>query len=189
MKPLVVFLDANVLYSAGLRDLFMHLHLHDLCHIKWSNQVQQEWMRNLLARRPDLIPQRLERTRQLMIDFAPDSLVEGYESLSETLTLPDPDDRHVLAAAMTGNAKLIVTFNLSDFPQNALQPFGIKAWHPDTFITHLLDINPEQVCTAIRQHRIALRNPPKTIAEYLDERSKDGLTTAVLRLREYESLI
>lgn len=189
MKPLIAFLDANVLYSAGLRDLFMRLALHDLFYIRWSDRVHEEWMRNLLARRPDLMLDKLERTRQLMAASMPGSLVTGYESLIANITLPDPDDRHVLAAAIVGGATHIVTFNLSDFPKSALHPYKISAWHPDTFIGHLLELNPDQVCSAVKQHRTALRNPPKTITDYLLDRANDGLTTTAARLRDYQSLL
>ena len=120
MKQLIVFLDANVLYSAGLRDLFMRLALQGFFHIRWSNQVHEEWLSNLLANRPDLSREKLERTRRLMLESAPDSLVENYEAQIENITLPDPDDRHVVAAAIAGKASIIVTFNLSDFPKGEL---------------------------------------------------------------------
>jgi predicted nucleic acid-binding protein len=151
MKPKTVFLDANVLYSAGLRDLLIRLALHDLFRIKWSDRVHEEWMRNLLAKRPDLIPEKLERTRRLMVDGVPDSLVKDYEPLIEHITLPDPDDRHVLAAAITGQASVILTFNLKDFPQSLLRPYKIEAQHPDKFLCRLLRLKPDPVCTALRQ--------------------------------------
>lgn len=189
MKQLTAFLDANVLYSAGLRDLLMRLALQGLFRIKWSEQVHEEWMRNLLAKRPDLTREKLERTRQLMERAAPDSLVKGYTALLDSITLPDPDDRHVLAAAITGKADVIVTFNLMDFPKSVLSSYGIEAWHPDVFITHLLKSNPNQVYEAIKQHRVALKNPPKTVTEYLIDRENDGLTATVSHLRLHESLI
>ena len=85
MKQLTAFLDANVLYSAGLRDLLMRLALQGLFRIKWPEQVHEEWMRNLLAKRPDLTREKLERTRQLMERAAPDSLVKGYTALHKSL--------------------------------------------------------------------------------------------------------
>ena len=182
MNLLTVFLDANVLYSAGLRDLLMRLALQGLFRIKWTKQVHEEWIENLLKRRSDITREKLERTYQLMLQFAPDSLVQHYEPLIKSITLPDPDDRHVLAAAIKGKATLIVTFNLSDFPPATLQRYGIEAWHPDLFICHLLDLNSEQVYKAIRQHRTALKNPPKSVNEYLGEREEDGLVVAVSRL-------
>jgi hypothetical protein len=78
--PTVVF-DACVLYPAPLRDLLMHLTLAGLFKAKWTNEIHEEWIRNLLKQRPDLGRAQLERTRDLMNAYALDCLVEGYQNL------------------------------------------------------------------------------------------------------------
>jgi hypothetical protein len=78
-------------------------------HAKWPADVHEEWMSSLLANRPDLAREKLERTRQLIDKAAPHALVIGYEHLIAGLTLPDPKDRHVLAAAIRGGASVVVT--------------------------------------------------------------------------------
>jgi hypothetical protein len=100
----------------------MHLALTGVFRAKWSSDVHEEWIRNLLKNRPDLTREKLERTRQLMDKAAPDALVTGYQHLIPGLLLPDKDDRHVLAAAIRCGASLIVTCNLEDFPAEALSP-------------------------------------------------------------------
>lgn len=95
-----IMLDACVLFPAPLRDFLLTLAETDLFRAKWTEQIHDEWSRNLLLRRPNLEPERLIRTRQTMNNFFPDALIEGYEYLIPSLTLPDPDDRHVLAAAI-----------------------------------------------------------------------------------------
>ena len=122
-------LDACVLYSAFLRDLFMRLAVGLVFQPKWTAQIQDEWMRNVLRNRPDLTRARLERTRALMEQWGQDWEVGAYESLIPTLVLPDMDDRHVLAAAIASAVPIIVTFNLSDFPQTALSPYGVRTLH------------------------------------------------------------
>jgi hypothetical protein len=92
--------DACVLYPAPLRDLLLQLALTDLFRAKWTEAIHDEWTRNLLANRPELKPELLARTRELMNAHVRDCLVEDYEPLVAGLTLPDPDDRHVLAAAI-----------------------------------------------------------------------------------------
>ena len=82
----------------------MHLALTGVFRAKWSADVHEEWMRNLLKNSPDLTREKLERTRQLMDKAAPDALVRGYENLVSGLVLPDEDDRHVLAAAIRSGA-------------------------------------------------------------------------------------
>ena len=95
-----VVYDACVLYPAPLRDLLMHLALTDLYRARWSDAIHDEWIRNVLAKRDDLTLQQLERTRQLMNSHVRDSLVTGFEYLIPSIALPDPDDRHVVAAAI-----------------------------------------------------------------------------------------
>lgn len=93
-------------------------------------------MNALLRTRDDLTRERLERTRDLMNYHVRDALVADFEDLIEVLTLPDQDDRHVLAVAIKGWADLIVTSNLKDFPADVLGRWGIEAQHPDEFLTH-----------------------------------------------------
>src|SRR3954449_10794149 len=101
----------------------MHLALTGLFRALWSAAVHEEWMRALLRNRPDLSRQKLERTRRLMDSHAADALVTGYEDLIPGLQLPDPDDRHVLAAAIRGRADVIVTANLREFPAEHIASF------------------------------------------------------------------
>lgn len=138
---------------------------------------------------PDITRAQLERTRDLMNRHAGDCLVTGIESLIKGLELPDPDDRHVLAAAIRSGAAVIVTQNLKDFPQDKLDPYGIEAQHPDTFITRLFDLNPGAVVGAAQEHRASLKNPPKTVDEYLDTLERQGLTQTVAELRSYASVL
>ncbi len=109
-------LDANVLYPAGLRDLLLRLADRYLFAPLWSADIHAEWMRSLLAGRPDIDASVLDRPREVMDDHFPDALVDGYEDIAAGLDLPDPDDHHVLAAAIHGRANVIVTRNLRDFP-------------------------------------------------------------------------
>jgi len=175
--------DACVLYPAPLRDLLMWLALTDLFRARWTNAIHEEWMRNVLKNRPDLTRAQLERTRDLMNANVRDCLVTGYEDLIDTVTLPDPDDQHVLAAAIRGRADVIVTFDLDDFPADAIQPYGVDAQHPDDFVTHLLDLAPTAVYRAVRRQREALKNPSKTPAELLETLERQRLVQTVARLR------
>ncbi len=185
MAAFTAFYDANVLYPSELRNLLMHLALTGLFRAKWSADVHEEWISNLLKKRPDLTRDKLERTRMLMDQHAVDALVTDYKDLIPGLHLPDPDDRHVLAAAIRGHADVIVTMNLRDFPSDIVGSFGIDVQHPDEFIVRLLDLAPGAVVTAAQNHRQSLKNPPKTLAEYLETLERQGLTQTVSVLREY----
>ena len=183
MPAFTAFLDANVLYPADLRSFLMFLAVPGIFRAKWSDDVHEEWISNLLERRPDLTRAQLERTRQLMDKHAPDALVTGYRQLVPALNLPDPNDRHVLAAAVRGGASVIVTNNTKDFPAEALEEFEIEAQTPDEFVHHLIDLYPDEVIQAAEMHRASLRNPPKTREEYLNTLERQGLTESVAVLR------
>jgi hypothetical protein len=181
--------DANILYPAPLRDLFMRLAEVGLVRARWTDAIHDEWMRNVLADNPRLSAERLARTRTLMNEAIRDCLVTGFEDLIESLSLPDPDDRHVLAAAIRASAEVIVTYNIKDFPEETLAHFDIKAQHPDDFLVSLLDVAPGLVCTAVKRQRQGLRNPPKTAEELLDTLESQGLTQAVASLRQLVELL
>ena len=184
MSKLTVLYDACVLYPAPLRDFVMHLALTDVIRAKWSATIHEEWIRNVLKARPDLKRSQLERTRKLMDAHVPDCLVEGYEALIDTLMLPDPNDRHVLAAAIVGQVDVILTFNLKDFPQSALSPHNIVAQHPDVYLSQLIEDAPEAVYTAAQRQRASLKNPPKNREEYLQIIERQGLPMTAAKLRE-----
>ncbi len=185
MAAFIVFYDANVLYPAELRNFLMHLAMTGMFRAKWSADVHEEWISNLLKRRPELTRERLERTRRLMDTAVPDVLVTGYEHFIPGLVLPDEKDRHVLAAAIRCGASVIVTFNLVDFPRESLREFGIEAQHPDEFIFNLFDLAPGLVIEAAENHRSSLKNPPKNVDEYLAMLEAQGLTQTTSALREY----
>jgi len=189
MASFTALYDACVLHPAPLRDLLMHLALTDLFRARWSNQIHDEWIQSILAKRPDLTRTQLERTRDLMNAHVRDCLVTGYESLIDGLILPDPDDRHVLAAAIRTRAHIIVTFNLKDFLPECLKEYGIEAQHPDVFVSHLLDLSPGAVCSALKRQRDSLRYPPVSSTTLLDTLLKQGLVESVRRLKEFKELL
>lgn len=178
--------DACVLYPAPLRDLLMRLALTGLFQARWSAEIHDEWIRNVLANRPDLTLKSLERCRDLMDQHVPDCLVTGFEWLIPTLTLPDRDDRHVLAAAIHSGAGAIITFNLSDFPGEVLALYAIEAIPPDEFVLGLWDASPEAVLDAARRQRVALKRPPKGVTESLDTLEQCRLPGTVSKLRDHQ---
>lgn len=189
MARFTAFLDASVLYPAPLRDLLLELAVADLYQAKWSNAVHEEWIKALLRTRGDLTRERLERTRDLMNYHVRDTLVADFEDLIEVLTLPDPDDRHVLAAAIKGRADLIVTINLKDFPANVLGRWGIEAQHPDEFLTHQFHLSQPTFLQAVKTVRLRLKNPPKSIDEYLNTLRAHGLLATVSEIAPFDQFI
>ncbi|MEA5414699.1 PIN domain-containing protein [Synechococcus sp. BA-132 BA5] len=125
----------------------MRLALTDLYRARWSDQIHEECMTAVLRNRPDLSRAQLERTRSLMNAHVRDALVDGHQPLIPALELPDPDDRHGLAAAIQCGADLILTFNLDDFPEHALASYGLGACHPALFLVDQLNLDAGRVCT------------------------------------------
>jgi len=184
MRPsLIAFLDANVLYPARLRDLLMHLALRRLFQPRWSARVHEEWMAAVLSDRSDLTVSQLQRTRGLMEENIKDALVDGYEPIVDQLTLPDADDRHVLAAAIHGRANVIITANLRDFPAEALSPHDVEAVHPDAFVARFLETEPAEVLGALYELQRDLKKPPMTMGELLSLFERSGLVRTVAILR------
>lgn len=98
-----------------------------------------------------------------------------------------PGDRHVLAAAIIANAKIIVTDNLKHFPPEALAPYGIEVQHPDVFLTQLFDDDPESMVEVIRQQAEDLKKPPFTVAELLENLEQNNrVQEFASRVRFYE---
>lgn len=137
MSRFIAVLDACVLYPAPLRDLLVSLASEGLFRAKWSDEIHDEWIRNLLKNRSNLTRENLDRTRTLMNTAVLDSLVKDYEKYIPIINLPDLDDRHVLATAIESKAHVIVTFNQKDFPPEELEKFHVCCEHPDEFITNI----------------------------------------------------
>ena len=179
----VALLDANVLYPAPLRDFLLQLAYDDFFEPKWSEEIQNEWTRNLLANRSDLTAAQLARTRDAMERAFPAACVVGYEPRIPTLA-NHPKDRHVLAAAIEGNARFLVTLNQKDFPVSALVPWKIDAILPDDFALALCQKTPSDVVSMVRRHRARLTKPQKSPTEYLDSLERCGLLATVEWLRK-----
>ncbi|MBF8673116.1 PIN domain-containing protein [Pseudomonas fulva] len=188
-SPFTVIYDACVLYPAPLRDLLMHLALTGAYRARWSEQIHDEWTRNVLKNRPDVSETQLDRTVGFMNRAIPDSLVSDYEPLIRGLDLPDEDDRHVLAAAIKCGASVIVTYNLKDFPAEILKRFEIEALHPDVFLSDIWDLDQAAVLEAVQKQRAALKNPVYSPRELLDTLLKQRLPEIVKHLSNYELLI
>ncbi len=150
---------------------------------RWTDEILDEVFANILVERPDLDSTRLHRTRVLMNNAVRDVLVDGHAPLIDALVLPDPDDRHVLAAAIRCGAQCIVTRNLRDFPSESLTAFGVEAIHPDEFVLDLIDLAPEIVLRVLQEQAAALRNPPVTLDVLLVKLERNGLVRSMAEVR------
>lgn len=118
-----------------------------------------------------------------------DCLIENYEFMIGALTLPDTNDRHVLAAAIVGHADAIVTFNLKDFPELIAKFHGIEILHPDDFVVAQYDLDPVRFLRIVKANRDRLKNPPKSAEDFIETYERQGLAQTCKLLRAAIELI
>jgi len=135
--------------------------------VRWTEAIHDEWIRNLAANDPSVSVGRLTMTRDLMKRVLPAADVTGYEPHIPQLTLPDPDDRHVLAAAITAGASRIVTWNLADFPAAVLAPHNVVAQSPDDFLMGLYSVAPDVTIAVSANARRNLRRTTPAVADFI----------------------
>lgn len=166
-------LDTNVIYPIEIRDLLFWFASYDLFTPKWSKQIFSEW--ESVMQRKGIEEDEIEKRISMAQRAFPDALVENYESLIDSLELPDENDRHVLAAAIKTNANVIVTNNIIDFPEEYLSRFGLTAKTADDFLTDTIDLNNELAVEAFRALVLNRTNPNLDEYEVLDRLRANGL--------------
>lgn len=179
----VVVYDASVLYPSVLRDLLIRIAQQGLVQGRWTGEILDEVFESLQRNRPDLDPVALKRTRELMVAAVRGCLIVGYETLIPALELPDPDDRHVLAAAIRARAQVLVTANLRDFPVQALARWDIEPKGPDAFVLDQISLHAKAVWGCVQKIADSWRSPPGTLEDVLVRLERSGLVESAARLR------
>ncbi len=174
-RPPVAVFDACVLYPFHTRNLLVQCAVDRLVEARWTDRIHGEWMRSLVANTPGLSMDRLERTRDRMKAAVPVADVQGYEQLISGIELPDPDDRHVVAAGVAGGASVVVTWNLRDFPDAELARHGRRAETPDQFVLGLHAAIPEAVLAMVANARLNLRVSAPTADDFVSTLERQGL--------------
>jgi predicted nucleic acid-binding protein len=183
----VVIYDANVLHPPVLRDVLIRIAQDGLVQARWTNDILDETFRSIEERRPDIDPARLKRTRELMGGAIRDVLVTGHEALIPAVTLPDPDDRHVVAAAVRARAQVIVTRNVRDFPADELRKWDVEARTPDEFLLDQFHLSGPILYGAIQRVADSWRNPPGTVGDVIDRLERSGLVETAAHLRGWQT--
>lgn len=179
-----VVLDACVLYPAPLRDFLLSIADVGMYKPLWTTKIHEEWIENLLKNRPELKRKSLNQAVSAMNIAFPDSTIENYELLISSVELPDPDDRHILAAAVKERADVIVTFNTKDFPDEIVSRYDIEIQHPDRFIYNLIDLDKEKIAQAFSNQLSRLKNPPLEVSVVFNILRKIGLKKTVEQLKK-----
>ena len=179
----VALLDANVLFPFRKRDILLRFHHAGLFQARWTERILDEWTLNLLEQKPHL-ERSVRSQRRAMREHFADALVTGYEPLIGTISLPDADDRHVLAAAIRCDAQFVVTDNLADFPAEVLAKFDIEAINADEFLFRTFDLYPSEALGLLRTLREVYSNPPFTSSEFVRDLTAKGLPRLAGQIQE-----
>jgi hypothetical protein len=166
-EPAVAVYDACVLYPFHLRNLLVQCAADRLIDARWTDQIHDEWIRSLTVRDPTIPLGRLRAACDLMNAAVPAARAAGYEALVPSIALPDPGDRHVVAAAVKAGARVIVTWNLRDFPLTELRRHGLRKETPDAFLTDLHDRLPDVIVAAVARARRNLRRSETSPTEFV----------------------
>lgn len=187
LDPSVVIFDACILYPFHLRNIVVQIAVDRLVDARWTDEIHDEWIRNLTADGPDILVERLQITRKLMNDALPDATVTGYRAHLEAITLPDPNDRHVVAAAITAGASGILTWNLRDFPTRELKKHGLVRQNPDVFLTDLYDKAPDLTVASLANARRNLSKTRVSASDFIDVLKNQKLTQLATRVAKRTS--
>lgn len=187
----IAVLDACVMYPITVTNVLAQLAVDGLYSAKWTRRIDTEWVSALLKNHRNFSQEQASRRLNALHAAIPDWEIEEerYLDLIEILDLPDPKDRHVLAAAIAGHADCIVTFNTKDFPFLKMEKRGIEVLHPDDFISLQLTLEPVLALTSIKHIRARFKNPPKTAQEFIELLERVGLVGFADKLKEAAELI
>jgi predicted nucleic acid-binding protein len=174
----------------AMADALMSMASTGLFAAKWTRAIEAEWMASIEERRPDL-KGRLDYRRDQMREAVPDWEVKerAWRTRAHGLALPDPDDVHVLAAALAGHADCIVTANMRDFPADVVAPLGIEIIHPDQFVVAQWDLDQLVAVAAFKRMRARWKKPQVTAEDFAAALERGGMPATAQKLREAAELI
>lgn len=137
----VAIYDACVLFPRTMRDILTRIAAAGLVRARWSEHIHDELRTRLVVQYPDMAEgEQIDKLIGFLMRTVPDCLVRGYECLIGSFELPDPDDRHVAAAAIKAGAQVIVTRDGRGFSEEFLAEQDICLKDPDDFVADLIDL-------------------------------------------------
>lgn len=170
-----VFLDACVLVPIALADTLLRLAEAGLYRPLWSDRVLDEMVDAIGMIHPELASGLARSRADAMQASFEDACVTDWEELVAGISLPDPDDRHVVAAALQGRADMVVTANVRDFPSEVPEPMGLEVQHPDEFLLNQFDLEPDLTVATLHRQAAATRRPVRTPKALLDHLARCGV--------------
>lgn len=187
-STLTAIIDANVFFGARLTSLVLFVAQTGMVRARWTAKIHAEWMRNVHEKR-DIPYDELELRRTYIDNSILDCLVTGYEDLENTFGLPDSSDEHVLAAAVSADADVIVTHNVRDFPPAILSPLGIEARHPDAFLLDMSALSADAFAEAVREDFEHYTSPALTFERYVADLIRAGVPETARTITNLRILI
>ena len=143
-----VLIDTCVLFPTLLREIVIGTAKAGFFEPRWSQGILDEW-RHAMAREGEDGLLAVESEIAILAARFPSASVNVLDQLKESLHLPDPDDRHVLAAAISGECEELLTLNLKDFQSRTLSMHGVLLRDPDGFLVEFLSAEPEKMLQVI----------------------------------------
>lgn len=185
-----VVLDTNVLVGGLTRNMILSLAEAGLFRPRWSRTtLQEEFERAFLRLHADLTPEAAVRQRANIEQAFPEGLICEDKILLESLVLPDPDDRHVLAAAIQTKAALIITDNLRDFPSECLVPHEIEAISADDFLADCMDLGGPDAIAALHRMRGRFNKPEMDAETLILKVERLGMSQTATMMTAFKSLL
>jgi hypothetical protein len=184
-EPSVAVFDACILYPFHLRNIVVQAAVDRLVEARWTDEIHDEWVRNLAADAPSIPFERLRTTRRLMNDALPAARVGGYEALIPGVNLPDSGDRHVVAAAVVAGASVILTWNLRDFPARELKKFGLRRETPDAFLADLYEKVPDLMIGSLANARRNLSKSRVSALDFIEILNNQKLRRLAVRMQKH----
>jgi hypothetical protein len=180
-KRAVAVFDACILYPFHLRNILVQAAVDRLVEARWTDEIHDEWTRNLAVGARAIPMARLRNTRLLVNSALPAAMVTGYEDHLAAVSLPDPEDRHVVAAGIAAGATLILTWNLRHFPAKELQKFGLRRETPDDFLSCIYDEVPDMVINSLAKARQNLTKTNVSASDFIDILDRQRLGQLAMR--------
>lgn len=177
-----VLYDANAVFGALQRSILVRVGVAQArfnLRVLLTDRILEEMITAVRGKYPDFTEEQGNNLVQAIVEAIPDCLVTGYDHAIDSVAIDDPDDRHVVAAAIHSNAQLIITDDV-DFTRDALEPHGLEAQSPDDFLTDLFDLDPATVRQIVNDEAGQRGFDPEELIDMLEER---GLIRLAQHLR------
>ena len=183
-EPSIAVFDACILYPFHLRNIVVQAAVDRLVEARWTDAIHDEWIRNLATGASAISLERLQTTRQLMNKALPTAMVNEYQNHISAVNLPDPNDRHVVAAGIAASASVILTWNLRHFPSKELKKFGLRRETPGALLSDLYDEVSDLMIGSLANARRNLTQTRPSALDFVDILKGEGLVRLARRAQK-----